>query len=76
MTDACELDPHTGRCVTCGDTGDVAEVVAAADTGLVLARLPDGVREVAVDLIDGDVRPGDRLLVHAGVALLRLERVI
>jgi hydrogenase maturation factor len=35
-----------------------------------LARCEDGV-EVMTDLVDA-VRPGDELLVHAGVALVKL----
>jgi hydrogenase maturation factor len=43
-------------------------VVAATDDGLALCA---GDVEVMTDLV-GAVKPGDELLVHAGVALARL----
>jgi len=61
-----------GHCITCGDQG-IAVRVLGLTAGT--ARCVDehgAVHAVAVDLI-GDVRPGDRLLMHAGVALARME---
>jgi D-sedoheptulose 7-phosphate isomerase len=59
-------------CIACGDVAVEAEVVAVAGASATVRR--GAVEEqVAVDLLD-DVRPGDRLLCHAGVALERLER--
>jgi hydrogenase maturation factor len=65
MTDLC---PVTPGCITCGDVAVVLTVagVCGAD-----ARCRDefGREEsVAVELV-GDVVPGDRVLVHAGVAI-------
>jgi hydrogenase maturation factor len=54
------------HCVTCSDEG-VAMRVTAVSGGLALC---DGV-EVMTDLV-GDVAEGDELLVHAGVALVKL----
>ena len=59
-------------CITCGDVAVEADVVEIAGMRAVVGR--DGAREeIAVDLVD-DVRVGDRLLCHAGVALERLAR--
>jgi hydrogenase maturation factor len=66
-------DPQRG-CITCSDEGIPMRVVErGADEGLALCADEQGRRsEVMVDLV-GAVAPGDRLLVHAGTALARLE---
>jgi hydrogenase maturation factor len=57
------------RCITCGDVGDEMTVVSCSP-GVCAAA--DGSRhEVELSLVDA--RAGDRVLVHAGVALQRLE---
>jgi hydrogenase maturation factor len=56
-----------GHCVTCADEGVLMRVAEVVD-GVAVC---DGV-EVMTDLV-GDVAPGDELLVHAGVALVRLS---
>jgi D-sedoheptulose 7-phosphate isomerase len=59
-------------CITCGDVAVEAVVVEVESQRALVAR--DGAREeVAVDFIE-DVRRGDRLLCHAGVALERTAR--
>jgi D-sedoheptulose 7-phosphate isomerase len=59
-------------CITCGDVAVEAVVVEVEGPRALVER--DGVREeVAVDLVE-DVRRGDRLLCHAGVALERTAR--
>lgn len=69
-----ELAPDTDHgeaCITCGDVAVILTVVAI-DGGDARCRAEDGGEEVvAVDLV-GSVAPGDRLLVHARVALERL----
>ena len=63
-------DPHE-RCITCGDVG-VEMVVLRSDDDLAVCEADDGdVRTVEIALVDG-VAEGDRLLVHADVALVRL----
>ncbi|MEV5410746.1 HypC/HybG/HupF family hydrogenase formation chaperone [Thermopolyspora sp. NPDC052614] len=61
-------------CITCGDEGRLAEVIAplgAADGGT-LVRTANG--EESVDtLLVGPVEPGDLLLVHAGAAITRIH---
>lgn len=64
--------PADDTCITCGDVAIPLEVVSVGADGA-RCRTADGATElVAVDLI-GPVHAGDRVLVHAGVALLRLE---
>ena len=65
MSESCSADGH---CVTCSDEGVSMRVVDVTADGL--ARCEDGV-DVMTDLV-GAVRPGDELLVHAGVALVKL----
>jgi hydrogenase maturation factor len=60
------------RCITCGDAATEMTVVRDGDPGVCAAD--DGRREtVDLGLVD-DPRPGDRVLVHAGVALVRVAR--
>lgn len=61
-------------CITCGDEGRLAEVVAApADPfGPALVRTSSGEESVDVTLV-GDVVRGDLVLVHAGSVLTRVE---
>jgi hydrogenase maturation factor len=58
-----------GHCVTCSDEGVPMQVVEARPDGMALC---DGGVEIMTDLV-GDVRPGDEVLVHAGVAIARLD---
>lgn len=59
-------------CITCGDRA--TEVVVVAVDGIEAWCVDaDGARQVvAVDLV-APVETGDRVLVHAGVALARLD---
>jgi D-sedoheptulose 7-phosphate isomerase len=57
-------------CITCGDVAVQAEVVAIRGSTATIEK--DGAREqVAIDLVE-EVRLGDQLLCHAGVALERV----
>jgi hydrogenase maturation factor len=57
-----------GGCITCGDVAVILTVVTV-DASDALCRDDSGRTEtVAVELV-GAVVPGDRVLVHAGVAL-------
>lgn len=69
----CEADPVTGRCATCADEGVEGRVVTLGEDGLAEVEMEGRVREVAVELLDA-VRVGDRVLVHAGVAIAHLGR--
>jgi hydrogenase maturation factor len=61
-------------CVTCADEGVEVLVVGMGEDGLADCIDPAGVRGVVDTALVGAVVPGDALLVHAGVALVRLER--
>lgn len=64
-----ESAPAGDVCITCGDTAVAARVIEA-EGGIAVVE-SEGVRgEVATELV-ADVRPGDVLLCHAGVALER-----
>jgi hydrogenase maturation factor len=62
------------HCITCGDDGVPMTVVRVDQSrGLALCEKSDGTRAtVEIALIEA-VAPDDRLLVHAGTALTRLE---
>lgn len=64
-----------GHCVTCSDEGAPMRVVAVgAEDGTALCLDGAGqASEILTDLVEA-VAVGDELLVHAGVALLRLGR--
>jgi hydrogenase maturation factor len=58
-------------CITCSDEGRLAEVVRVAGP-TALVRTADGTQDVDVSLV-GDVGAHDLLVVHAGMAITRLE---
>jgi hydrogenase expression/formation protein HypC len=66
---ACERD----HCITCGDDG-VPMTVLRLDAGSGLAECVDdaGARTDVEAALVGPVHAGDRLLVHAGVAIASL----
>ena len=68
--DACDV--HDG-CITCSDEGVPMTVVRLHDAGLALCEGEGGRRQDVLTGLVPDAAPGDRLLVHAGTALLRLE---
>ncbi len=61
-------------CITCSDEGVEVRVVATGAGGLADCRDPQGVTGVVDTTLVGEVVPGEALLVHAGVALVRLRR--
>ena len=73
--DACTLDEG---CITCGDVAVPVTVVAVdmggeASGADARCRDDQGREELVATELVGPVGPGDRLLVHAGVAIERLE---
>ncbi len=58
-------------CITCSDEGRVVEVTAVHDDGRAEVLVNGRAETVNASLVDAG--PGDLLLVHAGVALTRLE---
>ncbi|GAC1611955.1 MAG: hypothetical protein NVS3B26_30030 [Mycobacteriales bacterium] len=71
MTEAisCSADPG---CITCGDIA-VVLTVQSTDGKDALCRDAEGRSEVVATELVGEVRPGSKVLVHAGVALERIE---
>jgi hydrogenase maturation factor len=59
-------------CITCSDEGRVAEVAVVHEDGSAVVLAAGLLETIDVSLID-PVRPGDLVLVHAGVALTALQ---
>jgi hydrogenase maturation factor len=65
---------HTTGCITCGDEAVPMEVLAVdAARGLALCVDPERVRSSVETALVDPVEPGERLLVHAGTAIARVE---
>ena len=61
------------HCITCSDEGVAMRVIETTETGVARCASENGeTSEVMCDLV-GAVSPGDDVLVHAGVALLRIS---
>jgi hydrogenase maturation factor len=61
------------HCITCSDEGIPMRVERVDDArGLALCSADDGAKST-VEIALVDVTPGDRVLVHAGVALAELS---
>jgi hydrogenase maturation factor len=61
------------HCITCGDDGDPMTVLAIDDRrSLALCSRDDGAHISVETALVEPVAPGDRLLVHAGTAIVRL----
>jgi hydrogenase maturation factor len=70
VNDWCGYD----HCITCSDEGVPMRVVKLDDArGVALCEGAGGERATVETALVETVAPGDELLVHAGVALLRLE---
>jgi hydrogenase assembly chaperone HypC/HupF len=66
-------EPEHG-CITCGDEAVPLTVLKLDDArGLALCENDEGARETVEIALVPEVSPGDRLLVHAGTAIARLE---
>ena len=68
------LDCHSDHCITCSDEGVQMTVLAVdSERRLALCEAADGSKEsVETALVDA-VAKGDSVLVHARVALVRLD---
>jgi hydrogenase assembly chaperone HypC/HupF len=69
---------HTDKehCITCSDEAVSVRVVGVdqQDNSVAMVEVYDAIEEVDITLVK-DVKPGDMLLVHAGVAIGRLDEV-
>lgn len=74
MTDlAPQTCDHTTGCITCGDEAIPMEVLNVdTERGLALCADDDAARSTVETALVEPVRPGDRLLVHAGTAIGRV----
>jgi hydrogenase maturation factor len=62
------------HCITCSDDGEPMEVVRVdGGRGLALCVGEDGARITVETALLEAVLPGERVLVHAGTAIARLE---
>jgi hydrogenase assembly chaperone HypC/HupF len=62
------------HCITCADEGVPMRVVELdSERGVALCESADGERATVETALVDAVTPGDEVLVHAGVALIRLE---
>ena len=69
----CDLDAE-GHCITCSDEALPATVLHVDEEyGSALVEINDGTEEIDITLVE-EVAPGDRLLVHGGVAIGHLDR--
>jgi hydrogenase maturation factor len=65
------------HCITCGDVAVEMRVVLVDEARqLALCADQDGRRETVEIALVAPVAPADRLLVHAGTAIQRLEGVL
>ncbi len=72
MSEPSEQPREEAHCITCADEGIVMRVLARDGTGA-RCESADGVQaDVALDLVS-PVAPGEKILVHAGVAIRRLD---
>jgi len=59
-------------CITCSDEGRLGEVIGIERGGQALVRTAAGEESVATVLVE-PVRPGDLLLIHAGMAISKVD---
>ncbi|HEV2724075.1 MAG TPA: HypC/HybG/HupF family hydrogenase formation chaperone [Thermoleophilaceae bacterium] len=68
-----QCEPEHG-CITCGDEAVELRIVKLdEERGLALCESAEGARETVETALVLPVAPGDRLLVHAGTAIARLQ---
>jgi hydrogenase maturation factor len=68
---ACTVDHG---CITCGDVAvEVRVIMVDAARELATGSDENGLATEVDTMLVGPVEPGDRLLVHAGTAIARLE---
>jgi hydrogenase maturation factor len=65
----CSVEPG---CITCGDIAVVLTVLSTDGVDALCGDDEGRSEEVATELV-GEVRPGDRVLVHAVVAIERVR---
>lgn len=71
MNDVCSTVSTGPGCITCGDVAVILTVTAVLGSDA-RCRDPKGREELVATELVGEVAPGDRVLVHAGVAIERV----
>lgn len=72
-SDSLRCEPEHG-CITCGDEAVPLRVLRLDEArGLALCESDEGAHETVEVALVPQVSPGDRLLVHAGTAIARLD---
>jgi hydrogenase maturation factor len=71
LLDEATPDVRSTHCIACADEGRLAEVVSV-DHDDATVRIDGGVASAAIALVD-ELAPGDLVLVHAGVAIARID---
>ena len=66
-------DCGSDHCVTCADEGVPMRILEASGDGLAVCVDGDGSQSTVMTDLVGPVASGDGVLVHAGVALARLD---
>lgn len=59
-------------CITCSDEGRLGEVVSPGTDGMARVRTAEGIEAVATTLVE-PVAAGELLVVHAGMAISRID---
>ncbi len=68
-----ELGCVDAHCVTCSDEGVPMRIVEASGDGLAVCIDGEGSQSTVMTDLVAPVAPGDGVLVHAGVALARID---
>lgn len=67
----CEPGPD-GHCAICSDEALPGQVLEIRPNQIALVQMETVQLEIALDLVE-NVQTGERLLIHAGVAIAKLE---
>ncbi|MDQ3876150.1 MAG: HypC/HybG/HupF family hydrogenase formation chaperone [Actinomycetota bacterium] len=66
-------DCGSAHCITCSDEGVPMRIVEASGDGLAVCIDGEGSQSTVMTDLVAPVAPGDGVLVHAGVALARID---
>jgi hydrogenase expression/formation protein HypC len=66
------LECHSEHCITCGDEGIPMTVLKLDEERSLALCQAEGGDKSTVEIALVEAQPGDSVLVHAGVALVRL----
>jgi hydrogenase expression/formation protein HypC len=67
------LECHSDHCITCADEGTPMTVLRIDEDRMLALCADDEGEKSSIEIALVDVRAGDSVLVHAGVALTRLD---